>query len=104
MAIPITNTIIRAFMIMPPSVWKHGADLHRACHQQPVRATHAIRHIRPTCGLATGGRRQDTAPMDEELSTEGVRNPLHTSPISDGYGAQGQIAHICTRYAHAVMQ
>jgi hypothetical protein len=37
--------------------------------------------------------------MDEELSTEGVRNPMHTSLISDGYAVQGQIAHICTRYA-----
>jgi len=37
--------------------------------------------------------------MNEELSTEGVRNPLHTSPISDGNPVPGQIAHICTRYA-----
>ena len=37
--------------------------------------------------------------MNEELSTESVRNPLHTSPISDGNPVQGQIAQICTRYA-----
>ena len=27
MAIPIANTIIRAFMIMPPSVWKYGGAI-----------------------------------------------------------------------------